>query len=73
MSNSVLQGILKANDSMVSAAANVQKRQKTQGGASPYFETVAMKLLEVQRDLRKNYDDSRLEVIEVEVILTGDV
>jgi hypothetical protein len=67
-----LQGILKANDSMVSAASNVQKRQKTQvTGASAYFETIAMKLLEVQRDLRKNYDDSRLEVIEVEVGLGG--
>jgi hypothetical protein len=45
----------------------VQKKQKVQQVGTPYFETVAMRLLDVQKDLRKNYDDAALAQIEIEV------
>lgn len=54
---------------MIQVAQNAQKRQKVNegSGGKPYFETIAMKLWEQQRELRKNYDDGQLEAIEVEV------
>ena len=63
-------GLIRANDSMINATTQVQKRQKTQGGngGAPFFETIAMKLLEQQRELRKSYDDAKLELIEIEVV-----
>lgn len=70
MSGIDVTSMLKANDGMIEVVRNAQKKQKTQhiSGASPYFETIAMKLWEQQRDLRKNYDDAKLETIEIEVI-----
>jgi hypothetical protein len=64
-----MEEILKSNDSMILATAKLQKKQKVQQGGSPYFETVAMRLLDVQQDLRKNYDDASLAVVEIEVTL----
>lgn len=67
--SSSLKDLYKANDGMIQIAQNVQKRQKVNesSGGKPFFETIAMKLWEQQRELRKNYDDTQLEAIEVEV------
>ena len=68
---SAIENLLRANDGMIQVAQNAQKKQKTSqsGGGAPYFETIAMQLLEHQRDLRKNFDDSQLNNIEVEVVI----
>ena len=71
-----MEALLKANNAMIEATAKLQKKQKIQHGAgsqgSPYFETIATKLHEIQKDLRKNYSDAQLDVIEVEVGLRYD-
>lgn len=64
-----MEALLKANNSMIEATSRVQKKQKVQPVGAPYFETVAMRLLDVQKDLRKNYDDAALAQIEIEVNL----
>jgi hypothetical protein len=69
MAASSLKDLFKSNDNMIKVAQEANKKQRVQssGGGSPYFETIAMKLLEQQRELRKNYTDTQLELLEVEV------
>jgi hypothetical protein len=65
-----MQALLKANDSMIEAATKLQAKKpklQAEGGGAKYFETVAMKLHEMQHDIRNNYDDAGIENIEVEV------
>lgn len=62
-----MEALLKANDSMIEATTRVQKKQKVQSEGSPIFETVAMRLYEVHKDLSKNYKGSALELIEIEI------
>lgn len=63
-----MEEILKANDSMIEATSKV-KKQKVQQATMSHMECVAMRLWDVQKDLRKNYDDAGLSAIEVEVAL----
>lgn len=52
---------------MIEAISGVQKKQKVQPVGVPYFDAVETRLLDVQKDLRKNYDDAALAQIEIEV------
>lgn len=61
-----MEAILKANESMIEATSKV-KKQKVQQVSLSHMECVAMRLWDVQKDLRKNYDDAGLSAIEVEV------
>ncbi len=61
-----MEALLKANDSMIEATSKV-KKQKVQQSSLSHMECVAMRLWDVQKDLRKNYDDAGLSAIEVEV------
>ena len=54
---------------MIEAISGVQKKQKVQPVGVPYFDAVETRLLDVQKDLRKNYDDAALAQIEIEVNL----
>ena len=65
-SQATMEAILKANESMIEATSKV-KKQKVQQASLSHMECVAMRLWDVQKDLRKNYDDAGLSAIEVEV------
>jgi hypothetical protein len=62
-----MQALLKANDSMIEAATKLQAKKPKLQAEGGYFETVAMKLHEMQHAIRNNYDDAGIENIEVEV------
>lgn len=63
-----MEALLRANESMIEATSKV-KKQKVQHAGVGHMECIATRLWELQKDLRKNYDDTGLSTIEVEVVI----